>query len=518
MTAFYDVVVVGGGATGTSLLRDLAMRGLRCLLVERGDLAAGTTGRYHGLLHSGGRYVVRDPPAARECIRENAVLRRIARHCVEDTGGLFVWLRGDPDDYPGQFVAGCRSAGIPVEEIPLGEARRREPLLSPEVERVFGVPDASLYPFELVAATARSAEAHGGRVRRYAELVGVGVEAGSVRSLTLRDHRTGEDEQIGVGLLASAAGAWAGQVAALAGVGLQMAPGWGTMVILNRRLTRTVVNRCRAPADGDIIVPVGLVSIVGTTDRTLEDPDHYEIPAPEVREILTAGAEMVPAVGEERVLRVYAGPRPLYDAAHPGALSRDLTRSHSVLDHAVDGLDNFVSIVGGKLTTCRLMAEECADLICRKLGNTAPCRTADEELPAAPSGRTYTSAGTRFEANEGRGGGDADMVCECELVTTEMVERFVDEFRRPRLEDLLRPLRLGMGPCQGAFCACRAANVLERRRPRRDASALRLAVEFLDERLKGTRPIMWGDQARQLALNETIYRDVFDLDHAPGAL
>src|SRR5262249_6168008 len=98
MAATWDVLVVGGGATGAGLVRDLAMRGLRCLLVEQGDLATGTTGHFHGLLHSGGRYAVTDPAAARECIAENRIVRRIAAPEVEETGGLFCWLEDDPDD------------------------------------------------------------------------------------------------------------------------------------------------------------------------------------------------------------------------------------------------------------------------------------------------------------------------------------------------------------------------------------------------------------------------------------
>src|SRR5438876_10532000 len=85
-----DVLVIGGGSTGAGVARDAAMRGFSTILVDRGDLATGTTGRFHGLLHSGGRYVVKDPKAAEECIAENVVLRRIAADCIEDTGGLFV--------------------------------------------------------------------------------------------------------------------------------------------------------------------------------------------------------------------------------------------------------------------------------------------------------------------------------------------------------------------------------------------------------------------------------------------
>lgn len=90
-----DVVVIGGGSTGLGVVRDAAMRGYRAVLVERVDLGQGTTGRFHGLLHSGGRYVVSDPRSATECAEENAILRRIQASAVEDTGGFFVTLPGD---------------------------------------------------------------------------------------------------------------------------------------------------------------------------------------------------------------------------------------------------------------------------------------------------------------------------------------------------------------------------------------------------------------------------------------
>ena len=82
----FDVIIVGGGATGAGTARDCALRGMRVLLVERFDFAAGATGRNHGLLHSGARYAVTDRESAAECIKENMILRKIARHCVEENG------------------------------------------------------------------------------------------------------------------------------------------------------------------------------------------------------------------------------------------------------------------------------------------------------------------------------------------------------------------------------------------------------------------------------------------------
>ena len=100
----YDVIIIGGGATGAGTARDCAMRGLKVLLVERFDITTGATGRNHGLLHSGARYAVTDQESARECIKENMILRRIARHCVEDTGGLFITLPEDDLDYQKKFI------------------------------------------------------------------------------------------------------------------------------------------------------------------------------------------------------------------------------------------------------------------------------------------------------------------------------------------------------------------------------------------------------------------------------
>ncbi|MEG0252689.1 MAG: FAD-dependent oxidoreductase, partial [Muribaculaceae bacterium] len=86
----FDVIIIGGGVTGTGVARDCALRGLSVLLVERFDFASGATGRNHGLLHSGSRYAVTDNESATECIKENMILRKIARHCVELNDGLFV--------------------------------------------------------------------------------------------------------------------------------------------------------------------------------------------------------------------------------------------------------------------------------------------------------------------------------------------------------------------------------------------------------------------------------------------
>ena len=145
-----QVIVVGGGGTGGALAHDLVLRGLAMTLLERGELTSGTTGRHHGLLHSGGRYAVNDPESAVECIAENRILRRIAPGSFEENGGLFVALTDEDMDYLPRFLAGCAACGIPTRELTVDQALSLEPGLNPALKAAVWVPDATMDAMRLV--------------------------------------------------------------------------------------------------------------------------------------------------------------------------------------------------------------------------------------------------------------------------------------------------------------------------------------------------------------------------------
>src|SRR5713226_6111275 len=192
------VVVIGGGSTGAGVLRDLALRGIDAILVEKGDLASGTTGRSHGLLHSGGWCCVNDEQAAIECVEEGRILRRIARSVVEDTGGYFVSVTEEDREWEPKFVEGCRRTGITCERISVEEARRREPALSSQVRTVFWVPqDGHLDPFYLVIGNVESARRRGAQVRTYTEVIGFPRTSNRISGVLTRDAMTGEETSIG---------------------------------------------------------------------------------------------------------------------------------------------------------------------------------------------------------------------------------------------------------------------------------------------------------------------------------
>ena len=262
-----EVLVIGGGATGAGVAWDAALRGFDVVLVDRADLAEGTSGRFHGLLHSGGRYVVKDPVAAKECVAENAILRRVIPDCIEDTGGLFVTMPDDDPAYADRFLAGCRVCGVPAEEIDVAEALRREPRLNPAIRRAFTVPDASIDAWKTVWSLARGASARGARILTYHRIIDLHRDDDAVTGARVRNELTGEELDIEAGFTINASGAWAAQIAHMAGIeGVGVVPGKGIMIAMNHRLVNTVINRCTMPADGDILVPDRTVCVIGTTD------------------------------------------------------------------------------------------------------------------------------------------------------------------------------------------------------------------------------------------------------------
>jgi glycerol-3-phosphate dehydrogenase len=311
-----EILVIGGGATGTGIAWDAALRGFKVVLIEKRDLTHGTTGRYHGLLHSGGRYVVKDPVSATECIHENRILRKTHAHCIENTGGFFVVTPEDEGPYPDQFVAGCRATGVDCAEISLAEALRREPLLNPAISRVFEVPDGSADSFLATHATAQAARHAGAQILIYHELTNLLIEGGDgnrrVVGAQVRDMAKGLDVRDPRAMTINASGAWAGKVAALAGVAVKVIPGKGVMVAMNHRVVNTVLNRCKMPDDGDIIVPIHTVAVIGTTDEKVTEPEPLRIEPWEVQLMLDEGEKLVPGLSRARVVRAWAGVRPLY--------------------------------------------------------------------------------------------------------------------------------------------------------------------------------------------------------------
>ncbi|MEQ9771830.1 anaerobic glycerol-3-phosphate dehydrogenase subunit A [Pectobacterium jejuense] len=533
-----DVVVIGGGATGAGTARDCALRGLRCLLLERYDIATGATGRNHGLLHSGARYAVTDGESARECIEENQILRRIARHCIEPTDGLFITLPEDDLGWQAQFITACQQAGIRAQALDPQEALRLEPAANPTLIGAVRVPDGSVDPFRLTAANMIDACEHGAEVLTYHEVIGLIRKGDRITGVRVFDHKKGVETEIYAQVVVNAGGIWGQHIAEYADLRVRMFPAKGALLILGHRINNMVINRCRKPADADILVPGDTISLIGTTSTHIDydQIDNMLVTPAEVETLMREGSMLAPMLASTRILRAYAGVRPLV-ASDSDPSGRSVSRGIVLLDHASrDGLEGFITITGGKLMTYRLMAEWVTDAICKKLGHDVACSTAQTPLPGSESLEEVKSAphalsaypaakplsaplrGSAIYRHGERAGRmlsgerlDRSLVCECEAVTAGEVRYAVESLQVNNLIDLRRRTRVGMGTCQGELCACRAAGLLCRLGTATPEQSLTQLSQFLNERWKGIRPIAWGNALRESEFTSWIYQGLCGL-------
>lgn len=497
-----EVLIVGGGVTGVGIARDLSLRGIPSFLIEKGDFTSGASGRNHGLFHSGGRYVVSDSEAAAECIAENRILRKIASHCIEETGGFFVSLPGDDLNFRDRFIGACEKVSIPNKLLSRDQALSLEPELHPDILSTVQVPDGAVDPFELVLSNAKDAEHHGAKFLLHTEVTSLLISGDRIKGVLAKNLHHGEEYRIEPSFVVNATGSWADQFLKLAGLRIAMALSKGSMLITNQRLTHGVINRCRPSSDGDIIVPNHNVSILGTTSVRLDGVENYEVTPQEVSLLMKEASRMIPAVEKTRFIRAYAGIRPLFQSEEKGD-DRTISRGFVLIDHEKrDGIKNLMTITGGKLVTYRLMAEKTSDLLCRKMGINLPCTTHLKPLP-----ETGQSHRLRDRLKTlGRG----ETLCDCELVQREEVEKVLKEEKLRDLIDILHRTRLAKGTCQGGFCVYRLLGVLSEL-GLADGNSNGILKGFLEERWKGIRPVLWGSAVKEEELLEGIYKGIFNL-------
>ena len=142
-------------------------------LVERGELTSGTTGRHHGMLHSGGRYAVNDHESAVECIEENMILRRICPGSLELNDGLFIAVEDEDLEYLEPLLEGCEASGIPAQRLTPRQALALEPNLNPELKAAVRIPDGSMDAMRLALRFFATAQHNGARIRPFTEVEGL---------------------------------------------------------------------------------------------------------------------------------------------------------------------------------------------------------------------------------------------------------------------------------------------------------------------------------------------------------
>jgi len=511
-----QVLIIGGGATGTGIARDLSLRGMNVILIEKQDLNAGASGGNHGLLHSGARYVCSDPEAAVECNNELNIIKKTAGHCVEETNGFFVAVPGDDEQYIADFPGMCKGSGIPVKPVDINDARQMEPALSHETIAVYEVNDASINPFKLSIENMNDAISMGGQYLSYCMLQGFEIKNKKICCAKIQNQISHETFYIKADTYINASGAWASHVASLANIPIRMVFSKGSLLVTSKRITKRVINRLRKATDGDILVPGGVVSILGTTSVRVDSPDHIFPTVEEVDYIISEGEKMIPSLKRCRYVRAYSGVRPLVSMGSDD--DRAVSRGFTLIDHEQDNVDNFVTITGGKLSTYRLMAEKTSDLICQKQGIFSECRTKVIALPSTKSGE-WAEPGVGISESFGPKAKDP-VLCECEMVPASAIDTIINSIKtnrgNPDLTSIALRSRVGKGPCQGSFCSVRILSHMYNTEEITGAKGIDDLKKFLNERWKGEQSLLWDQALVQSSLKEMIHCGLFGLETHPA--
>ena len=364
------IIVIGGGATGCGVARDLVLRGYDTTLVESGNLGSGTSSRSHGMLQSGARYAVTETSFAAECYRERIIISKIFPKAVNLIGGLFISLPNDPEDYPEQFLKCCEMAKIPTKEIPISEVLKNEKELNKNILRAFHVPDAVIHPPKLFDFLAKEIRAYGGKILTNHQVVSIKQFNNDVVSIVVTHN--GTKSNIECDGVVNATGPWSNKVAKLINQNIELQLTRGCGIFFTGHLISQAINRCRIPNNNDIMCPSGKESLWGTTSEVVHNPDTSKTSPEEIEELLLGAEELFPNIRNYKLYRTWSGVRPL---VKPKRIDKNipLPRSHLVIDHEATGLNNFLTVCGGALTTHRLMAEDVVNKLGNKFGINVAC-------------------------------------------------------------------------------------------------------------------------------------------------
>ena len=364
------IVVIGGGATGSGVARDLVLRGYQTTLIESGNLGSGTSSRSHGMLQSGARYAVTETSFAAECYQERNIISKIFPKAVKLIGGFFISLPNDPEDYPEKFLKCCQIAKIPIEEIKIKEVLKNEKELNNNILRAFHVPDAIIHPTKLFELLAADIRAYGGKILTNHQVISIKKNKHVANVIVVGSN--GIKSNIECDGIINAAGPWSNKVAKLISQNVELQLTRGCGIFFSGQLVNKAINRCRIPNNNDIMCPSEKESLWGTTSNVVFDPKSPKTTSNEIQELLSGAEELFPNIKDYKSFRTWSGIRPLIK---PKKIKKGLpiSRSHRVIDHEAEGLKNFLTICGGALTTHRLMAEDVVNKLGNKFGLDIQC-------------------------------------------------------------------------------------------------------------------------------------------------
>jgi len=509
----YDVVVIGGGVTGAGVARDLALRGLSVLLLEKGDWGAGTSGASSWMIHGGPRYLEYDWDTTRRSCIDAGHIVTIARNLVYRVVFIIPVLPHDRNNIERMETAmevydrfQPLKKAHPHRRLTAAEARQAEPGLSPDVIAAVTMEEWGVDPHRLVYANVQDAMAHGARALNHTRVTDLIRDGGKVIGVRYRGP-DGATSEARARVVVNATGPWSPEIGTMAGVKVDLRPAKGIHIVYPHRISNFSISAESIDGRDLLMVAHAGFTLLGTTDDDFYgDLDSVDVQEDEVEYLLQGFERVFPAIRDYRPVRTTTGVRPTLFKWR--RYEDELSRRYEVIDHSASGAEGFITIAGGKLSMYRLMAEETSDAVCRKLGHEAPCTTATRPLPGnesdpEPASDLASRCGIPALAVvrlQGRHGSNAEKVldeantarilCRCEPVTESELVYAARHEQVGTLADAFRRVGVAAGPCAGAACILRAAEVVGRELGWSATQRFDAAREFVRGAWLGRAPVL----------------------------
>ncbi len=525
-----DVIVIGGGVNGTGVARDCALRGISVALFEKNDVGFGASGNSSGMIHGGPRYLTKNPQVTYTSCLDSGHIQRVAPHLLFRVPFLVPvfgpkWqARAQLATYDAFFEVYDRyqylKRGQKHLRFDADQVAQLEPSLVPTAGGV-SFDEWGIDGVRLCVASLKDAAERGAQVFNHTQVIELlRGEAHEVLGVKYKNALTQERGTLTSRLVINATGAWAPITAALGGLpatAARLRPGKGVHVFLDRRLSNFAVVTRAVDGRQVFLLPWQNMSVLGTTDDDFfGDLDDVVATSEEVRYLRQAIEKVVPAVTHARAIGTWGGVRPtLYEWGQPeDALSRD----HKIVDHAPDRASGLFSMLGGKLASYRLFAEEMTDVVARQLHVDARCQSHELALPGGEMTEAVRPdsidplSWSRLKYRHGSRvarvlrAGSSRTVCLCEPVVEAEVRYCLREEWAESVEDVSRRTRLGLGSCGGMRCAATCARIIAEERELSPEQARSLASDFLSRSLARRLPAVGPEQAKQELLSAAHFR------------
>jgi glycerol-3-phosphate dehydrogenase len=486
---------------------------------------------------SGGPKYLMEPPMVKLCSAESAIIAKIAKNVIFSTP-ILIPLLDKTDLNRGKLFAAAYAGyselrkGDPVITLTKEEALKLEPTLSSNVQSAIYFREYFIDPFRLILMNALDAKCHGAQILTYTEVIDILREGNSVAGVRVRDKFSGDTRDVKAKIVVNATGPWVSKVAKMAGLEHPLRLNKGSHIIFDRRISDIgIIAKC---VDGRTayLFPHENTTILGTTAIDIFcDPDEVEATYDDLEYLMVAMEKTIPSIRQARIIRTMTGVRPMINQY--GIIEENVTRNYEIIDfESKSGVSGFLSFGGGKLVLYRIMAEKMTDLICKKLGKSAECKTNMDPLIGADKDVDVNELTTTFsvyphvarklvylygtKANDVLGLEQKNPqykmeVCNCESIPEAAIRYSIRNEWAKTLNDVRRRTRVAMGPCQGCSCIHKVAAVVADELKMPPELLMRDLSDLLQERWRGKKPLLLGQQLVQEEVLQSSYSHVTEI-------